>query len=334
MALRSLGSTLLAKAGSGAALRTAEEAKKQGAVQQNASSAQVGSVQRSTIDQPLEKAVPEGTEKIVATAPVMQGKVSVDNGAPNAMMGMLPEMGGAAAAAKSNVPVSRLAESGAPLSAPVGQSKATEQIGAAPVSSGANLRTQIQNTFGGFLSPTQVTDYAKKGSQQGDIKTTAVQNEPGYKPSSVNPLTGWLTGTGSRVSADSGQPDFSFNRNFLQGIADAIGGAIDTAGKFVQKTTGYSPGEGNVSENLHRAASVPSNLGIFANLNAAAQNRPLPAAQSPYVQKAANTIQNVKNTVSNAGSNLRSQAQNVVNKVTSGVKNTASKVSNWLRSLW
>lgn len=365
MALRSLGSTLLAKTGTGSALRSADETRKQGAVQQQASSAQPESVIRKTTEQPLEKAVPEGTDKLLAVQPNIQGKVSLDTtsgspSAPNSAMGMLPGNVGQPApsrmntrmgmlptaqaaatprtgqidsAAASTGTAARAAESGMVTGAPTGFNAPSAQTAATPRSGGVNLGKQLAQAFGGWLAPEEITAYAKSGSERGT--PTQVKNEaPTWQSSGVNPAFGWLTGVGNRVSAageQAGQNVQQFNRNLIQGIANTLGGAIDSGGKFFQNV---AP-EMNVSENMQSFASRPSGTGIMQNLQAAAEGRPMPVLNTPSAQNVSNALRsvssNVSKTAQNTGNALRSQAQSTASKVSNAVnqaKSTASNVAN------
>lgn len=354
MALRSLGSTLLAKAGSGTQLRSAEEARKEGVVSRQSAVAQPTSVVRKTTDEPLEKPTPEGTEKLVSVQPVMEGRVSTNS---QANQGILPQMGGASAAVAGNMPVAKLGinagvptsrsqsggdassnvAAGKPISSPQSFSQPTAAMGQTPKSSGLNLQTQIKNQFGGFLTPGEITNYAQTASKGGDSVKADV-SKPSFTPSNTNPLFGWLTGAGNTVSADElAKPtNVEFNRNLLQGISKVVQQVIDSVGG----ATGNIFPEGNVSEFLGQRADTPSNLGLFANLSGS-QN----ASKSPYVQQASNAVKqsvakassaakNVANKVSSTASNLRSQASNVVNNVKNTVSNAANKASSFLRSLF
>ena len=259
MALRSLGSTLVAKASPGSALRNKIEERAQGAVADQAAGAQPTNVVRENVQQPLEKAVPEGSLKTVSVQPMMQPK----NEASGAMqgqgpeaMGLVPQMGGAA----------RAAETGRPISAPTGLRSATSSVAAAPVSSGANVATKLNETFGPNLSPSQKTSYAQGVTTPQARPTptpTQVKNTPSTQ--AFNPI-GFLEGTlGGRVSAADNvgkNTPMDFERNLAQGIAATLGGAIDKAGKFVG---GFLP-EMNVSENLQKFANNPSTAGITQNI--------------------------------------------------------------------
>lgn len=354
MALRSLGSTLLAKAGSGSQLRSAEESRKENAVSRQSAIAQPTSVVRKTTDEPLEKPTPEGTEKLVSVQPVMEGRVSTNS---QANQGILPAMGGANAAVASNIPVAKLGinagvptsrsqsggdasanvAAGKPISSPQSFSQPTAAMGQTPKSSGLNLQTQIKNQFGGLLTPTEITDYAKTASKGGEAVRADV-SKPSFTPSNTNPLFGWLTGAGNTVSADelTKPTNVEFNRNLLQGIAKTVQNLIEGVGE----AAGNIFPEKGVSEFLGQRADTPSNLGIFANLSGS-QN----ASKSPYVQaasnavkqtvaKASNAAKNVASKAQSTASNLRSQASNVVNTVKNTVSNAANKASSFLRSLF
>ena len=145
IALRSLGNQLVAKSSPGAKSRDVVE--QQISKPDIPNEGGVGTVQRSQVEQPLERAVPAGSEKIVSVQPTVEGTTVAPTGdlSQNAP-GVVP-----------------------PVSAPVPASSAVGLPGnvKATVPSGANNQPLLQGM------PTGQTPQGKAGSVQSSVGGTA-----------------------------------------------------------------------------------------------------------------------------------------------------------------
>lgn len=285
MALRSLGTTLLAKTNPGTALRTKEEQNVQGAVPAANTSAQPNAAVRKTVDQPMEVSVPGGTEKSVAVKPTIQPNVSTTQPATGIQgQGLLPQMGGAVAATNAgrniNAPVAPSSAGNvatpnkvaAPISAPVGAKSSTS------VSSGGRVASAaVPNS--NFLSNVGVG--AKNAPAETNVRAVSVP----------------FTGIGSRVSAaEDGGKSYEVGRSLPQAVAATVANIIDkgvvNAVKNIGKTN-YTP-TSNVSRSLMQFASNPSaakSSGILSNISSAANTAKNTA--SNVVQKASSWLRSL-----------------------------------------
>lgn len=276
MALRSLGSVLLSKSNPGTALRNKEEKSMGGAVPAGNTSAQPDSAVRKTVDQPLEVSVPGGTEKNVAVKPTLQPNISTTQPSTAAQgQGLLPQMGGGAAAAIA----------GRNINAP-----------AAPASGGGNVVSP--NNVNSPSSNPATQKASTSVSSTGRVATKATPNSNflsalgvGEKnapaqTNSYNPVsTNWQLGT--RASAAEGSNN-EVGRSLAQGVAATVANIIDkgvvNAVKNIGKTNNYQP-TSKASQSLMNFASNPKasqSSGIISNIRSAASN---------VAQKASNTVQ-------------------------------------------
>ena len=276
MSLRSLGATLLAKSNPGTALRNKEEQNIGGAVPAGNTSAQPNSAVRKTVDQPLEVSVPGGTEKNVAVKPTIQPNVSTTQPSTAAQgQGLLPQMGGGAAAAIA----------GRNINAP-----------AAPVSGGGNV-VSPNNVNSPSLSPT-AQKASTSASSAGRVAKASVGNNAflsnmgvGEKnaPAQTNTYNPVSTNfqLGTRASAAEGSNN-EVGRSALQGVAATIANVIDkgvvNAVKNIGNVNNYQP-TSKASQSLMNFASNPKasqSSGIISNIRSAASNAG---------QKVSNTVQ-------------------------------------------
>lgn len=297
MALRSLGSNLLAKASPGSSLRETEEQRKQGAVPEQNAGAQPTSVVRETLDQPIEKSVPGGTEKVIASKPAIQPNVS---SAPDTGQGLMPQMGGAAQAAATGRNINSQGGNapGAAVTAP--KSSPTSFKAASSVSSTTPVQAKV----------------ASYGSNVGMFGPGAIgvgsKNEPSL--GTQLPAFSGLGSVGNRASAADGSGGGN-TRNIFQGAAATLANAIDkgvvSAVKNKGTTSNYTP-TSNVSKALMSYANSPS-------------------AAKAGVSSALRSVDNyLHNDYGRGGASIQSTAQNVSKAVQSAV----NKVSSVLRSLF
>lgn len=277
MALRSLGATLLAKSNPGTALRNKEEQNVQGAVPAGNTAAQPESAVRKTTDQPLEVAVPGGTEKSVAVKPTLQPNISTTQPSTAAQgQGLLPQMGGASAAAIAgrniNAPtsggnVSSPNNVSSPISSPVGAKSSSSSS-----SAGRTAVKAVPNS--NFLSALGVGE--KNAPAQTNASAVSVP----------------FTGIGSRVSAAEDGKSYEVGRSALQGAAATLANIIDkgVVNAFKNKgTTNYQPTSA-ASRSLMSFANNPSaakSSGILSNLDKAKNTA------SNVVQKASSWLRSL-----------------------------------------
>ncbi|MCL4482636.1 MAG: hypothetical protein M1445_08495 [Bacteroidetes bacterium] len=287
MALRSLGSSLMAKASPGGALRKRTEERIQGATQAGAQAGQPGSVQRQSVQEPLEKQVPTGTQKVVSVQPTIQPTVKGAETAPTA--GIVPQMGGAGMAGATGRSIASGGGQASPVSPGGGAARVSAQAptavsaGAAP---GARPATRNAPTPGGggavlgLQAPPSPT-YSQSGFL-GGILPTALS-------------------LGGRSMAGGGNE--SVPQNFGQAVAGAVGNAINTVGRAL----GNPLPERNVSENLQKFASNVSNTikGVGSI------SKPAATVQA-VAQKAAPVVQNVVRSVQKAVQQATQKATNVL----------------------
>lgn len=238
MALRSLGSSLMAKASPGTSLRKRTEERMQGATQAGAGIAQPGSVQRQSIQEPLEKQVPTGTQKVVSVQPTIQPMVKGAATAPST--GMVPQMGGGGMATATGRSI-----------AAGGQSPSVSPGGGA-----ARVSTQAPTSVSGGAAPgaKPAAKYAPTPGGGGAVLGLQAPPSPSYTQGSflsgVGPA---IASLGNRVAAEGGKQ--TIPQNFGQAVAGAIGNTINTVGRAL----GNPLPEKNVSENLQKFASNVKN---------------------------------------------------------------------------
>lgn len=281
MAIQRLGSSLIAKSQSGSRLRSAEEDRQTGALQRGSASAQTGSPVRGSVDEPIEKLNPQGTQKIVSVQP----SITPTEKSVVSKIGIAPSIG---AASRVSNP-SGVSNGG-------GTGKASNPGGgAAPASRTAFRAAQVGASTSGIGRPA-IGYTPGGGGASGSVKGASTQ---GSVSRVTNPtqlqsqgLVKSLTGLGNRVSAGETtvKPVIFKPTTAIKG---AVGKAIDTVGRSL----GNPLPEKKISENLQSAtmAQAKKASNTAQNVAKAINNAPaaLRSAASNVAQKASNTVQNV-----------------------------------------
>lgn len=234
MAIQRLGSSLIAKSQSGSRLRSAEEDRQTGALQRGADSAQIGSPVRGSVDEPINKLEPQGTQKVVSVQP----SITPTEKSVVSRVGIAPSLG---AASRINNPSS----GGGKASNPGG--------GATPASRTAFQPAKASGSVGGIGRP--ALSYAPGGGgAKGAVLGSSTKSQ-GSPVRVKNPvqlqsqgLVKSLTGLGNRVSAGelTIKPVVFKPTTAIRG---AVGKAIDKVGRAL----GNPLPEKRISENLQSA---------------------------------------------------------------------------------
>lgn len=278
MAIQRLGSSLMAKSQSGSRLRSAEEDRQTGALQRGADSAQIGSPVRGSVDEPINKLEPQGTQKVVSVQP----SITPTEKSVVSRVGIAPSLG---AASRINSPSS----GGGKASNPGG--------GATPASRTAFQPAKTTSSAGGAARP--AASYAPGGGGVLGLQTNS-QGSPVrvQNPTSVG-NKGFLSGVPSAIMSLGGgrvaAADFASDvqkegRNLGQAVALTIGNAtgnktlqkIGTSAKITQS------GVGSITKPLATIKAAPTIAKKTVDVVKAA-----PAALRSVAQKASNTVQNV-----------------------------------------
>lgn len=310
MALRSLGTTLLAKAGAGSALRKNDEDRTGGAVPQANASAQSSSVARSSIDQPLELATPGGTEKQIAVKPNLQPNMSTAPATqPMGMgnQGLVPQMGGAAAAASAGRNINAPAPAPMPGNNNVGSpSIGTPSLGK-PILSPSGLRTSSSvSGVGGkataavknmpmlesILPAADIGSKAPPSTYNADQAQTLMANRDG----------GLLGNFGGRVIADEPNPDKNVYAEHNEKVANLVNSPV--AQGALKSLSNYQPTPTPTQQRPTTPVSSPPKKTYVAPKPAPAPTPPKPTPTPIRSQASSNNNNN------NSG-------QNIIQKVTS-----------------
>lgn len=215
MALRTIGSTLLAKANPGGALRSKEEKLVERPDIPDAGA--VGSVNRQMVEEPLQRQVPEGSVKVVSATPTVEGTTVATPGMN---------------------PAQPMAGQGMGTGMFPGESGATPSRGAAnqPLFAGgvspeagpsASLRSNVQpgrtgsTVSGGALPGAQVATAYKPA----ETPSVDVQGERG-SDDNFSPLPLSLGLIGSKAFAGGGQPGQSTTRTTGQALAQTVASGL------------------------------------------------------------------------------------------------------------
>lgn len=215
MALRTVGSTLLAKANPGGALRSKEEKLVERPDIPDAGA--VGSVNRQMVEEPLQRQVPEGSVKVVSATPTVEGTTVATPGMN---------------------PAQPMAGQGMGTGMFPGESGATPSRGAAnqPLFAGgvspeagpsASLRSNVQpgrtgsTVSGGALPGAQVATAYKSE----EAPSVNVQGERSISEDRTPLSVGLFGQIGNKAFAE-GTPGESKTRTLGQGIAQTVGSGL------------------------------------------------------------------------------------------------------------
>lgn len=293
MALRSLGSSLVARGGVGS--RTREMTEAQISQPSLPEKGQVGTLSRGLIQDPLERPVPAGSEKMIAQQPLVESGVTAPT-EPNTPIGapegaLTPNIGVDAARSAPQVP------SGA-------QNQPLFQGGVSPARAAAPAAQVRQGT------PARVT-----GSTGGVAEVAQA-----YRPT---PVAG--PESQSQESRSQGQQSPQFERESLVGatIGNVLGSkayAADPKAPIPYTPTAGQYIQGGAGKVLGAVANVTNNAALRSLSN---------QMQSAGGQPTKNASGQKINTAGSVSAALRSLTQNASNAVQKAVQT----VSNALRSL-
>lgn len=293
MAIQRLGSSLIAKSQVGSRLRSTEEERQTGALQRGSASAQTGSPVRGSVDEPIEKLNPQGTQKIVSVQP----SITPTEKSVVSKIGIAPSIG---AASRVNNP--------------------------SGTSNGGGTGTA--SSPGGGASPASRTAFraAQVGASASGIGRPALGYTPGGGGASGAVKGASTQGSVSRVT----NPSSAGNKSFLQGVPSAIGsfgGGRVSAGELPGKKAAPKEGRnlsqgialtiGNLTGNKNlqsygKSAAV-TNSGVGSITKPSATAKAVVQKATPVVQKAATTL---RSAVSNTAQKASNTVQNVIRSLT------------------
>lgn len=252
MAIQRLGSSLIAKSQVGSRLRSTEEERQTGALQRGSASAQTGSPVRGSVDEPIEKLNPQGTQKIVSVQP----SITPTEKSVVSKIGIAPSIG--AASRVSN-------PSGTSNGGGTGQAS-NPGGGAAPASRTAFRAAQVGASASGIGRP--ALGYTPGGGGASGAVKGAATSKQGSVSRVTNPTISKGTSSapklintfGGRVAADTPKTE-PVNFGLLNSVKGRAGKVIDRIGK----TLGNPLPEKNVTEKLQSLtkaqAKAPSKSG-------------------------------------------------------------------------
>lgn len=285
--LRTVGSTLLAKASPGGALRKTEE--------QNIESPAIpgkggiGTISRAGLEQPIERQVPPGSAKVVSSAPSVEGNV-----APGGMLPTQPIPDTGMGLPGSTNPIAPSTPTRGVASAP--------NVGLLP----QTLRSQASGTAaktvsGGALAGAGVnTKVAQEMGEQARIQGNPSISGPDY----VNPFVSGIMGT--KVRADEGGQ--GYRPTTLQQVAGSVGSAMQKAGDAAK--SGLAGPIGQALRSIVGSTGTAGSLQRFGgdpNVSKSGTGSVQKAAQSAASAiKSYNPVQTFKSNVNKTTSFLRS----------------------------
>ncbi len=278
MALRSLGSSLVAKASPGATYRKQAETSIERPDLPNRG--KVGSIDRSQLEEPLERSVPGGSQKIVGVQPTVEsvagvpGDISPAVGLPSGVSATVP-------AGNQNQALFQGGVGAPPSGTPAGR----VNPGAAP--------TVSSNAGGGARPALAYQPEVQSVSKTQVGKPTQVQKvTPTYDRDS---FLSAVTSLGNKTYADT---------------KDAVNKVISytpTAGQYIAGGVGKAVGSLANATNNAQLRSVANQLQSFGGSRAVGN-------ESLSIRK---NVGNVVNTVSKAAAPIIRSAQNVVKQAQS-----------------
>lgn len=284
-----LGSSLISKSSPGGKLRELAEAKAQQAAQ--AGGGEIGTVQRSQIEEPLERPVSPGSQKVVSSTPAIEGIAytpdQVDPLTGGNGIGLDPTVGSQPLRSGAN---NQSLFAGSPQGAPSSPGRSGSPTPGATAST-----TSIQTA-----APRVATAYRPAAAQAPSPSPTPapnqnVQSRPNIQTQLVTkPLIGNL---GIKAYAAEGAPS---NKPIV-------------VQQPVQATTGQylAGGAGRAISALGSLINNQQVKQVGNNLQSVGGQRPQGVTTGSVSQGVRSVAQNVGNTVNN----LRSQATNAVNNL-------------------
>lgn len=322
MAIQRLGSSLIAKSQPGSRLRSSEEDRQTGAIQRGSDSAQTGSPVRGSVDEPIEKLNPQGTQKIVSVQP----SITPTEKSVVSKVGIAPSIG---AASRVNNP------SGASNGGGVGKTS-NPGGGAAPASRTAFRAAQVGASASGVGRPAigyapggggaegavKGASTARQGSVSRVTNPTVNNNKSKGQPSS---------GLGSRVALTAGKGILEAGKKLagpvaegaelgLRGLSLPIGLGAIVIGSEVKRQAAAKQNIADNKANMKRMQEMKANPAkAFAEMSKKPTqiSAPKPTAQkkaAALVKKASaplrsavkSTAKKASNTVKKAGATIRS----------------------------
>ena len=289
MAIQRLGSSLVAKSQPGSRLRSSEEDRQTGAIQRGSDSAQTGSPVRGSVDEPIEKLNPQGTQKIVSVQP----SITPTEKSVVSKVGIAPSIG---AASRVNNP------SGASNGGGTGKAS-NPGGGAAPASGTAFRAAQVGASTSGIGRP--AIGYAPGGGgAEGAVKGASTARQ----------------GSVSRVT----NPSNAGNKSFLSGVPSTIGSfgggrvaASDLGNSSTQKegrnfSQGVAITLGNLTgnktlQNFGKSAAITQSG--YGSISKPISGTIAPLAKqyvAPVVQKTTSAAKKTENVVQKATAVIRS----------------------------
>lgn len=322
MAMRSLGSSLVAKATPGGAYRDTQENRI--AKPNIPGKGEVGSIQRGFLEEPQNIAVPGGTEKIVRNAPGVESAPGLPI-SPEQQQLLAGAIGMANPQAaplpgSDNQPLLRSTgpSPAGPSSSPTPQGQvAAPRVAAAPVSRGGRSAQVISS--GGELASAKQTG----GIPEGDVLGAATNYQaPNYERLSIGnagylPVINTLSGRAS--AADPNQQRLPEGQ--VRQTNPKTGGPSNTIG-FTPTTGQYLAGAaGKVLTNIGSAFKAPqlSPGGLGAKLQtwggavgpSVAGQGSITSALRSLARPNTNTVNFLRSAASNVGNKLRSVFSNL-----------------------
>ena len=310
MALRQVGSSLVAKASPGAAYRQSSEQR----ITKPAipGKAEVGSVGRKFLEEPFNQAVPGGSEKVVRSGPGIESQPGLQTPSPTP-------------------------QQQATLSGAIGMPS-----GASQLRSGANTQSLFQ---GGVSSPSAPAASAvTRGGKTASVSSSSGNLASAMKPMDIGlmsegpsssyqaPKTQDTVGSfypgigslGNRASADEPGVSHEIPKNFGQAVIGTLGRVAQNIG------TAFRAPEMNLGEKAQSIATNPSitQSGVGSISKPEASIKAIGNVLRSLVGSTPKTSPSMQ-----ASSSLRSQPVSPVNQLRSAASSVASNAKNAVSSL-
>lgn len=249
--LRTVGSTLLAKANPGGALRKAEEQNIENPALPGKGA--IGTISRAGLEQPIERQVPPGSTKVVSSAPAVESTV-----APGGILPTQPIPDTGVGMPGAQAPVAPSTPARGPSAAP--------NVGYLPPTLRSTQAAPAKTVSGGALANAAPS---VKTQQEMGVRSQ-VQGAPGESMDIVKPF---VSVAGGKVMADEGKKLNVLRPTTLQEVAGGAGKVISTIGNALNapqltpgglgaklQTFGGAPsvakaGVGSVSKAVQQVAS-------------------------------------------------------------------------------
>lgn len=305
MAIQRLGSSLIAKSQSGSRLRSAEEDRQTGALQRGSASAQTGSPVRGSVDEPIEKLNPQGTQKIVSVQP----SITPTEKSVVSKIGIAPSIGAASRVSNpsgtSNGGGTGKASNPGGGAAPASRTAfRAAQVGASTSGIG---RPAIGYTPGGGGAEGAVKGASTQGSVSRVTNPTVGKSSSGAPTAGLSNRVALTAGKGiieaaKKLGSKAAGPALEAGELGLRGLGLPVAAGALIIGSEVKR---QQQGRQNIADSkmaanrLAQAKANPAKAYAEMSKKPAQISAPKPTVTSTLRSVASNTAQKASNTVQN-----------------------------------